>query len=65
MTSKLCDIVSAAHVDDKPVVPVGGKPIDSGEMTNIATCSTLPVCVNKSVQTGDVCDDRGLVHMEE
>jgi hypothetical protein len=61
------DSVSALPVHDKPVVPVGDKPVDakplSGETKIAAARSTLPARVDKGIQT-DGCADLGSVHME-
>ena len=56
---------SAVHVDDKPVVLVGDKPVEDkplfDERKDIAAC--VPVSVDRGVQTDDDCADRGSVRV--
>jgi hypothetical protein len=61
------DIVSAMPIDDKPVVLLGDKPVEVKpllvEKKDILACGTLPVCVDKGVQTDASCADRVSVQM--
>ena len=54
-------------VDDKPFVLVGDKLVEVkpliDERKDVAACATLPVCVDKGVQTDDSGDIRVSVHM--
>jgi hypothetical protein len=54
------------HVDDKPVL-VGDKPDEAIPIVDddVAACATVPVCVDTSVQTDDVCADSISVHMAQ
>jgi hypothetical protein len=55
-------IVSAMHIDDKPVVLVSDKPL-LDERKNVAACSI--VCVDKGVQTDVPCVDDVSVQMPQ
>ncbi|KAK1678556.1 hypothetical protein QYE76_039404 [Lolium multiflorum] len=56
--------VSAMHVDDKPVL-VGDKPDEATLVVDVdvAACATVPVCVDASMRTDDVCADGVSVYM--
>ncbi|KAK1698716.1 hypothetical protein QYE76_015413 [Lolium multiflorum] len=58
--------VSAMPIDDKPVL-VGDKPDEANPIVDddVAACATVPVCVDASIQTDDVCVDRVSVHMAQ
>ncbi|KAK1609849.1 hypothetical protein QYE76_033522 [Lolium multiflorum] len=58
--------VSAMPVDDKPVL-VGDKPDEATLVVDVdvAACATVPVCVDASMQTDDVCADDVPVHMAQ
>ncbi|KAK1595676.1 hypothetical protein QYE76_018378 [Lolium multiflorum] len=58
--------VSAKPVDDKPVL-VGDKPDEATLVVDVdvAACATVPVCVDASMQTDDVCADGVSVHMAQ
>jgi hypothetical protein len=60
-------IVSAKHVDDKPVVLVSDKPVEVkpliDEGKDMSACVPLPVRVDMGVQTDDGGADRVPVHM--
>jgi hypothetical protein len=62
------ETVSDMHVDDKPVVLVGDKPVEVKHLVDerkyIAACST--VCVYKGIRSNDHCADHVshvLMHM--
>jgi hypothetical protein len=48
-------------IDDKPIVLVGDKPVEVKPLIDktkdIIACGTLPVCVDKCVQTDASCDE--------
>ncbi|KAK1618597.1 hypothetical protein QYE76_024114 [Lolium multiflorum] len=48
--------VSSMHVDDKPVL-VGDKPDEATLVVDVdvTACATVPVCVDASIQTDDIC----------
>jgi hypothetical protein len=57
------------HVDNTSiVVPVSDKLFDVkpliGEMTNVAACSTLPICGDKVVYTNNIYVDHVSMHIE-
>ncbi|KAK1681177.1 hypothetical protein QYE76_042025 [Lolium multiflorum] len=58
--------VSAMPVDDKPVL-VGDKPDEATLVVDVdvAACATVPVCVDASIQTDDVCADDISVHVAQ
>ena len=58
--------VSAKPVDDKQVL-VGDKPDEATLVVDVdvAACATVPVCVDASMQTDDVCADDVPVHMAQ
>ncbi|KAK1644469.1 hypothetical protein QYE76_062274 [Lolium multiflorum] len=58
--------LSAMPVDDKPVL-VGDKPDEANPIVDddVAACATVPVCVDASIQTDDVCADSVSVHMAQ
>ncbi|KAK1648726.1 hypothetical protein QYE76_066531 [Lolium multiflorum] len=58
--------VSAMPVDDKPVL-VGDKPDEATLLVDedVAACATVPVCVDASIQTDDVCADDVSVHVAQ
>jgi hypothetical protein len=58
--------VSAMPVDDKPVL-VGDKPDEATLVVDVdvAACATVPVCVDASIQTDDICADDTSVHVAQ
>ncbi|KAM0905294.1 hypothetical protein ACQ4PT_017474 [Festuca glaucescens] len=58
--------VSTMPVDDKPVL-VGDKPDEATLVVDVdvTACATVPVCVDASIQTDDVCADVVSVHMAQ
>ena len=58
--------VSAMPVDDKPVL-VGDKLDEANPIVDedVTACATVLVCVDASIQTGDVCADSVSVHMAQ
>ncbi|KAK1641709.1 hypothetical protein QYE76_059514 [Lolium multiflorum] len=60
------ELVVPMPVDDKPVL-VGDKPDEASPIVDadVAACATVPVCVDASIQTDDVCADGVSVHMAQ
>jgi ribosomal protein L23 len=58
--------VSAMPVDDKPIL-VGDKTDEATLVVDVdvAACATVPVCVEASMQTNDICADDVSVHMAQ
>jgi hypothetical protein len=59
-------VVSAMPVDDKTVL-VGDKPDEATLVVDVdvAACATVPVCVDASIQTDDICADDTSVHVAQ